>query len=194
VKPPAHMTGRSLVGLLKSDRSGQVDPERTWVLVGRERHVEDARDDQLPYPQRALRTTEYLYIINFQPDRWPMGNPYRLDDAKPPTAEELTENTRVTLMDMDAGPTKAWLVAHRNDPAGRLHYEKAFGKRPREELYVLADDPHQVHNVADDPKYAKVRAELNAKLMAELKRTGDPRVTGDGMYFERPPLAGPVKE
>jgi hypothetical protein len=30
--------------------------------------------------------------------------------------------------------------------------------------------------------------------MAELKRTGDPRVTGDGTYFEKPPLAGPVSD
>ena len=29
--------------------------------------------------------------------------------------------------------------------------------------------------------------------MAELRRTGDPRVTGDGTYFETPPLAGPVR-
>src|SRR5262245_6699426 len=36
---PKGMNGRSLVPLLKSDRSGQLDPERTWVVTGRERHV-----------------------------------------------------------------------------------------------------------------------------------------------------------
>jgi N-sulfoglucosamine sulfohydrolase len=192
VKPPEGMTGQSLVGMLKSNRSGQVDPQRTSVLIGRERHVDSARDGYLPYPQRAIRTKEHLYIINFQPDRWPMGNPYRLHDGKPPSAEELTENTFVTLRDMDASPTKAWLVGRRNDPKGQPYYQRAFGKRPREELYVLADDPHQIHNVAADPKYAQVRTELHERLMAELKRTGDPRVTGDGAYFEKPPLAGPV--
>jgi N-sulfoglucosamine sulfohydrolase len=54
VKPPPPMTGRSLVGLLKSDRSGQVDPQRTWVLIGRERHVESARDGYLPYQGPSL--------------------------------------------------------------------------------------------------------------------------------------------
>ena len=194
IKPPETMTGRSLVGVLTSDRSGQVDPERTWVLIGRERHVESARDGYLPYPQRALRTRDHLYIINFRPERWPMGNPYRLDDGRPPTLEELTEDTRVTFQDMDASPTKAWLIMHRNDPKWQPYYERAFGKRPREELYVLANDPHQVHNVADDPRYAKVRAELNERLMAELRHTGDPRVIDDGSYFEKPPLAGPVVE
>ena len=31
---------------------------------------------------------------------------------------------------MDASPTKAWLVAHRNDPKWKGHYDLAFGKRP----------------------------------------------------------------
>lgn len=194
VKPPVAMTGRSLVDVLTSDRTGQVDAKRTWVLIGRERHVESARDGHLPYPQRAIRTKEHLYIINFQPDRWPMGNPYRLEDAQPPSAEELTEDTRVSLRDMDSSPTKAWLVGHRNDAQGQSYYQRAFGKRPHEELYVLAEDPHQVHNVAADPKFARIRAELNERLMAELKRTGDPRVIDDGAYFEKPPLAGPVSE
>ncbi len=76
---PDRMTGRSLVSLLKSDKSGQVDPQRTAVFIGRERHVENARADFMPYPQRAIRTHDFLYIINFKPDRWPLGDPYRLD-------------------------------------------------------------------------------------------------------------------
>jgi arylsulfatase A-like enzyme len=191
---PENMTGRSLVPLLRSEKSGQVDPERTWVLTGRERHVESANEGYLPYPQRAIRTRDYLYIVNFEPDRWPMGNPYGLDGPQEPTSEQVTDDTRVTLQDMDASPTKAWLVAHRGDPQWQRYYDLAFGKRPREELYVLADDPHQVKNVAEDPKFADVRTELHERLMAELRRTGDPRVTGDGSYFERPPLAGPVAE
>src|SRR6185312_14359905 len=39
LSPPDVMTGRSLLDVLKSDRSGQVDAERTWVVTGRERHV-----------------------------------------------------------------------------------------------------------------------------------------------------------
>jgi N-sulfoglucosamine sulfohydrolase len=30
--------------------------------------------------------------------------------------------------------------------------------------------------------------------MAELVRTGDPRVVDDGRYFETPPLAGPLND
>jgi arylsulfatase A-like enzyme len=192
VTPPDVMTARSLVPLLKSDKSGQVDPQRSFVLTGRERHVEDARTGYLPYPQRAIRTKQYLYILNFEPDRWPMGNPYKLGESDEPDAETLANNTRVTLSDMDAGPTKAWLIKHRDDPQWKPFYEIAFAKRPREQLFVIADDPDQLHNVAADPKYAKVREELHEKLMSELTRTNDPRVTGDRMFFEKPPMAGPL--
>lgn len=192
VQVPEVMTGRSLVPLLTSEKSGQVDPARDAVFIGRERHVENARDGYLPYPQRAIRTHEHLYIINFKPERWPLGEPYRLDGDNPPSPKQITENTRVTLPDEDAGPTKAWLVGKRNDPQWKAHYEWVYGKRPREELYDLKADPQQTRNVAADPAYAQARAALEQRLMDELQRTGDPRVVDGGKFFETPPMAGPT--
>lgn len=192
VKPPATMIGRSLAGVLESEKSGRVDPERTAVFIGRERHVEDARADYKPYPQRAIRTYDYLYIINFKPDRWPLGDPYRLDGPNPPTARQVTENTRVTLPDEDAGPAKAWLVGQRNNPKWKPLFDLAYAKRPREELYDLRTDPNEVKNVASDPHHARVRAELEQRLLEELRRTGDPRMIDGGKFFETPPLSGPV--
>ena len=190
---PASMTGRSLASHLASEKSGQLDPLRTAVFIGRERHVDRARADYMPYPQRAIRTHDYLYIINFKPDRWPLGDPYRLDGDDVPSASELTENTFASLPDDDAGPAKAWLVGHRKDPQWKSLFNLAYGKRPREELYDLKSDPHQMTNVANLDKYAGVRRELEAKLMDELKRTSDPRLIDDGKFFETPPMSGPVK-
>ena len=68
---PDVMTGRSLMPVLLSDKSGQVDATRDFVVTGRERHVARAREDRLPYPQRAIRTADFLYIRNFHPERWP---------------------------------------------------------------------------------------------------------------------------
>ena len=76
---PEVMTGRSLWPVLKSEKSGLVDGARTRVFTGRERHVEVARADYTPYPQRAIRTAEHSFIINFRPDRWPLGDPYGLE-------------------------------------------------------------------------------------------------------------------
>ena len=193
VGQPETMTGKSLVALLRSHQSGRIEPERDAVFIGRERHVESARADFMPYPQRAIRTHDFLYIVNFRPERWPLGDPYRLDGDNPPTSAEVAETTRVTLPDEDAGPTKAWLVAHRTHSEWKQYFERAYGKRPREELYDLHRDPHQTINVAADPSYAAARAELEKRLIDELLRTGDPRVVDDGRYYETPPLSGPVK-
>ena len=188
------MTGRSLWTVLESSRNGLVDPKRTWVVTGRERHVAMARAGHLPYPQRAIRTKEYLFVTNFRPDRYPLGDPYRLESDNPPSVEEMTANTFVTLPDEDAGPTKAWLVDRRNDPKWRPLFEHAYGKRPREELFDLSNDPHQMHNVASDTNYSAIVAELRQQLFAELRRTGDPRLVNDGQFFETPPMAGPLPE
>lgn len=194
VEVPQEMSARSLAPILGSEKSGQVDPPRDAVFIGRERHVENARADFAPYPQRAIRTADFLYIINFRPDRWPLGDPYRLDGANPPTEKEIMETTRVTLPDEDAGPTKAWLVGMRNDPEWKEHFKWVYGKRPREELYDLRADPHQTRNVASQTRYAESRAEMERRLMAELRRTGDPRLVDGGSFFERPPMAGPTRE
>ncbi|HEX3871750.1 MAG TPA: sulfatase, partial [Pirellulales bacterium] len=138
VPVPSVMTGRSLVNVLTSDKSGQVDAKRDAVYFGRERHVDDCREGGLPYPMRAIRTHDYLYIVNFHPERWPMGDPRFLESGKSPTEDQLENDTRLTLGDCDAGPTKAWVVLHRDDPKWQPYYEMAFGKRPREELYVLS--------------------------------------------------------
>ena len=192
VPVPPVMTGRSLLPLLTSTKSGRIDPARDAIFTGRERHVAAAREGHLPYPQRAIRTHDFLYIINFKPDRWPLGDPLRLNDGPPPTPEQLTENTFVTLADEDSSPTKAWMVGNRNDPAWKAHFAWVYGKRPREELYDLKADPHQTRNLAGDAQYETHRAEMERRLMAELRRTADPRLVDDGVFFETPPMSGPV--
>lgn len=192
VPVPDVMTARSLWPILRSEQSGLVDPARTWVVAGRERHVEMAREGYLPYPQRCLRTAEYSFIINFRPDRMPLGDRHRLDSPQPPTAEELATTTFLAFPDDDAGPTKAWLITHREDPQWKSLFDHTYGLRPREELYDLRKDPNQMHNVAADPVYAEPLAKLRQQLLDELRRSGDPRLIDDGKFFETPPLAGPL--
>ena len=122
-----------------------------------------------------------------------MGNPYNLTAEKEPDYSTLANNTFVTYGDLDASPTKAWLIEHRNEAEWRWHYDYAFGKRPREELFILKDDPDQLKNVASEAKYAAIKKKLNAQLLAELKRTGDPRVMGDGSTFDNPPFVAEFK-
>jgi N-sulfoglucosamine sulfohydrolase len=62
--------------------------------------------------------------------------------------------------------------------SGRTHYGKrtiyAYLRRPRFELYDLDADPHEITNLADDPKHEKTLKALQAKLQAWQKRTRDP--------------------
>ena len=191
---PKGLNSRSLMPLVKSDKSGQIDPSRTWVISGRERHVAAAREGNLPYPQRALRTQDFLFIRNFKPERWPMGSPNQVTETSAPSHEELAHNTFCAFPDMDAGEIKAWLVEHRNDPQWRSYYDYAFAKRPEFELYDVKKDPDQIHNVAADPEYADIKARLGKQLMTVLTEADDPRVTGDGETFEKPPFTDPEPE
>lgn len=188
VTVPDVMTGRSFLNVLRSERSGQVDPSRTWVVTGRERHVAAAREDNLPYPHRALRTADFLYIRNFAPDRWPMGNPKFTSQSDLPSVEALERNTFVAFADLDASPTKAWLVRQYAEPAWQWHYDYAFAKRPAHELYDLKSDPDQTRNLAGNPAYAGKVRELSGRLMKILAEAQDPRVLGDGQTFEHPPF------
>ena len=187
-KVPEVMTGKSLMPILQSEKAGQIDPERTWVITGRERHVAAAREGFLPYPQRALRTKDHLYIVNFEPDRYPMGDPKTVTPDSAPSRDKLTNDTFIAFGDIDASPTKAWVIENRSNQ--KQFYDWGLGKRPREELFVIADDPDQIHNSADHPELAGVKKQLRERLLAELKQLGDPRVTGDGRTYERPPFAG----
>lgn len=186
VKPPDDLYGKSLLPLLKSEKSGQIDPERTWVITGRERHVATAREGNLPYPMRALHKKDFVYIKNFKPDRWPLGVPGAVTETSEPSQEELERNTHVAFADMDASPTKAWMVLHRNDSQWKWLYDFAFGKRPAEELYDLSKDPDMVINIAKEEGYAKKKAEMEAELMQRLKAAHDPRLSED-VPFEKSP-------
>lgn len=188
LKPPENLYGRSLLPLLMSDKSGIVDPTRDWVITGRERHVATAREGSLPYPMRSLHTPDYVYIRNFEPERWPMGAPGEVTGTFTPESSDLERNTRIAFPDMDASPTKAWLVVHRLDPQWQWYYDLAFGKRPLEELYDVKKDPDMLKNLAGNNSFDAVKKNLSERLMKELIRAGDPRVVENPPRFEKPPF------
>ena len=173
------MTGKSLLGLLLSGKSGRVEPQRDRVFTGKERHA------YLGYPTRAIRTHEFLYIRNFAPDRYAGGDPSGDDPREPPL---VTRNGYDNPFgDIDGSPTKYFMLKHRDQPAVRPLFELAFAQRPAEELYDLRNDPDQLHNVATDSRHTAAKARLAEALMSELKATKDPRVLGRGGSFDEYP-------
>ena len=185
IEPPGHMLANSFLPLLASGESGIIEPERDHVIIGRERHVGHSQKDRIPYASRAIRTADFLLIRNFKPDRLPLGDVY--DPMA--SAEDLLQNHYLAYPDMDASPTKVFLMTHRESHA--RYFDYAFAARPEFELYDLKSDPDQVRNVASNPDYAEVLKSLTDRLMTTLRETKDPRVVGDGNTFDEKPFVDP---
>jgi uncharacterized sulfatase len=187
-KPFPGITGKSLVPFLKQGKA-----HRTYVLTGRERHSH-SRPDNLGYPARAIRTEEFLYVWNVKPDRWPAG------DAIPKGMDEAHANGSFSrdfksmglgFADIDPSPSKTFLFEN-GDRYPEL-YQLAFDRRPKEQLYAIANDPWCLNNLAQNPKYESIREHLKNKLQAKLKEQGDPRVHGKGDVFESYPRFGSMR-
>jgi N-sulfoglucosamine sulfohydrolase len=50
----------------------------------------------------------------------------------------------------------------------------AFLNRPEYELYDLGKDPNELRNVANDPAYAEILADLRQRLLTWRRETNDP--------------------
>ena len=170
IEIPEDMTGRSLLDLLKSGEDGRVDSTRDHVILARERHT-PWREGRVGYPMRAIRTDQYLYIRNIEPDRWPAGDP-------------------PILGEVDPSPTKDLMRARKDDPEFRRYYEAAFSKRPGEELYEVGVDLGQLKNVADEAAHAEIKSALAARLDQHLLATSDPRALGHPPTWESDPHHG----
>ena len=168
LKPGEDMTGRSLLPVLESRASGQVDPARTFVLTGLEQHV-------YPNPSRAIRTLDYLYIRNFAPEEWPTGEVEGEEPRYDFTDGSWPNVAKAFSFNCDPSPTKQFMRFHRNDAGVKRLADLAFGRHPGEELYDLRTDPDQLLNVASDPHFAAERRKLRDRLEAELRGSGDPR-------------------
>lgn len=158
--------GRSLTDILSSSKTGRVVPARDHVLVGKERH-DVGRPNDVGYPIRGIHKNDWLYIRNFEIDRWPAGNP------------------ETGYLNCDGGATKTFVLQARRDGREKRHWQLAFGKRPAEELYDVAKDPDCVTNLANDPRYRQQKADLKAQMERELKAQNDPRMFGKGYIFDQ---------
>jgi N-sulfoglucosamine sulfohydrolase len=182
VEIPRVMTGKSMLSLLTSGKSGVSEPkEREFALYGKERHCPGQEENKGGYPCRAIRVHGYLYIRNFKPDRWPAGTPNW----------EKAALRGAWLTDCDNGPTKTYMAVNKDtDAKNKRLWDLSFAKRPADELFDCKKDPEQLKNVATDPAYAEIMKKLAAKLMENLLLTGDPRVTGGGDKFDEYPYLG----
>ena len=97
---------------------------------------------------RSIRSREFKYVWNFTPEK-------KFQNVCSKSAIFKSWRAKATS-DPDAA-----------DKVGRYEY------RPAEELYEVTKDPYEWTNLADDPKYAKVKAQLKRRLLEWMEDMGD---------------------
>ena len=164
--PPEDIDGRSFADVLRGKRTAHREAIYTT-------HSGDGNMNV--YPIRALRTPDWKYILNLHP-----------------------EFAHTTHIDQGAGAGDGWRYfrewawsAKTNPDAAAV--VKRYNERPREELYDLRADPHELRNLAADPQQAARLAEMRAQLEAWMKDQGDkltvfnpPRLLSDPSSYAPP--------
>ncbi|UXX80967.1 sulfatase [Reichenbachiella carrageenanivorans] len=147
---------------------------RDFVVFGKERHDVGRPQDQ-GYPIRGITKDGYLFVKNYEPNRWPVGNP------------------ETGYLNTDGGATKTFILNMRRNRVDSGYWQMNFGKRPVEELYNIKKDPFCMDNLTDNGDYVHVKHALKEHLFATLREEGDPRVFGQSDYFEKMPYNGAVQ-
>ncbi|MEJ7769964.1 MAG: sulfatase [Chitinophagaceae bacterium] len=183
-EPERSMAGTSLMNILLGKKDKAIE-SRLGVYSSRERHS-SSRWNNLGYPQRALRTNQYLFIWNLEPGRWPAGDPRKFEQNVQTYKLELGPE-HGAYHDIDAAPTLDMLVEGRESKAIAPFFHLAVDKRPEEELYDILKDPACLSNLANAPQFEKIKSSLKSTLMKYMKETNDPRITGKGAVIESYP-------
>lgn len=164
------ITGKSLRPIFESEAGGVTGLGRDHILIGKERH-DLGRPNDAGYPVRGFVGERFTYLRNYEPGRWPAGNP------------------ETGYMNTDGGATKTVILNQRRAGLDMRYWDLCFGRLPGEELYDRAADPDCVNNLASKPLFADLKAKLSAQMLSELTAQGDPRALGNGSVFDTYPYA-----
>ena len=159
----APITGHSMVDVMKNKKKADID--RGFVMIGKERH-DVGRPNDWGYPIRGIIRGGYLYLRNFEPERWPAGNP------------------ETGYSNVDASPSKTETIQARRKSETEYLWKLSFGKRLAEELYNIMDDSYCIYNLADKQEYNSIKEKLRKEMFSKLVEQGDPRVFGFGEIFD----------
>ncbi len=172
IKVPAEMSGTSMMPILKPSKAIAPKPFRKDVITYRERHAWVQPEGE-PIPVRAIRKDNWLMIWNMKPELWPAGHPDgRYNFAFWPFG------------DVDNGPSKEEVMKLKHSESQSELFELSFGKRPEFELYDVASDPFQKHNLAGQPAHQKLLDSMKKELKNYMTERQDPRITGNAEIFK----------
>ena len=178
------ISGKSIVKTLTTKKQGVVDAHKKYVFAGRERHS-SSRYKNWGYPQRIMRSKDFLLIWNMKPERWPAGAPQRIVKG---TTNELwpmygidengVHHSEWAFTDIDAAPTKSYIIENWEDEYVNPFFVLAHAKRSEFELFDIQNDSYCLNNLIGNPNFTKIENEMKSALLEELKKSEDPRVVG----------------
>lgn len=128
---------------------GVADPARDAIVASHDFH-----EINQYYPMRSIRTRTHNYILNLA---WQLPYPIAGDVAGSPSWKAISADPAILL--------------------GKRS-QAAYLQRPAEELYDLTRDSNELNNVAADPAYAAVKAQLAERLRSIRAATKDPWLAG----------------
>ncbi|MEM7013695.1 MAG: sulfatase/phosphatase domain-containing protein, partial [Verrucomicrobiota bacterium] len=129
--------------------------------IAKREYVFSARDkmDETHDSMRAIRSKDHKLILNLMPER-PYCQYNRYKEGGYPVLAEMN----AMYLRGELTPEQAAFMAP---------------SKPEIELFDLRKDPHEIKNLADDPSYAKVKAELLAELNRWRKEVIDDQGVSD---------------
>jgi uncharacterized sulfatase len=113
------------------------------------------------YPIRTIRSKDFRYIRNLTP-----GAEYFEKHMESPA-----KNENVTWW-------ASWKKAAATDPHAREMFNR-YRHRPAEQLYKSDADPYEMTDLAGNPEYAAVKAELSRELEKWMEEQRDPGASLD---------------
>jgi arylsulfatase A-like enzyme len=155
--PPPRLDGRSFAPVLR----GQTSEHRDLIFST---HSGDGRMNV--YPIRSVRDRSWKYVRNLHP--------------------EFQHATHINRAQAGDGLAywRSWEEKARTDPHA-ASLVRRYKQRPREELYNLENDPHELRNLADDPEQDARLARMRALLDTWMREQGDQETV-----FNEPLLIG----
>ncbi len=142
-QPEPSLQGKSLLPVLL----GQTNHHKDYVFG--EMTTRGIINGSPHFGIRSVRSAEYKYIVNFTPE-----------------VEFTNACTQSKLF-------QSWVraaAAGNEEAAAKV---RRYQHRPAEELYAVNDDVFEWKNLAEDPRYAAVKAQLKEQLAVWMKVQGD---------------------
>ncbi len=193
------ISGKSILNILKSENQGVVDALKKYVFAGRERHS-SSRYLNWGYPQRIIRSKDFLLVWNLKPERWPAGAPQALDkkgELLPMFGidEKGRHHSDWAFTDIDAAPTKSFIIENWQEENIKPYFEWTHAKRQEWEFFDVQNDPYCLNNLAGKTEVASVENEMRIALVSELEKSGDPRIIGpDKEIFDSYIRYSPIRD